>query len=153
MSRAPLICLLLVLPVAAYSDGGMWTFHDFPAELVKREYGADISGAWLDRVRTATIRLSNCTASFVSPDGLILTNHHCAEACLDDHSSAAHNLVKDGFLARSRAEELKCSTQIADILLDTEDITAKVAAALHGLNQQAANHARIKTLTQLEQAC
>ena len=102
MLRARLTCFLLMLPVAAYSAGGMWAFHDFPAQLVKREYGADISSAWLDRVRTATIRLSNCTASFVSADGLMLTNHHCAEACLDDHSSASHNLVRDGFLARTR---------------------------------------------------
>ena len=151
MLRAPLICLML--PVAAYGDGGMWTFQDFPAELVKREYGADINSAWLERVRTATIRLSNCTASFVSADGLMLTNHHCAEACLDDHSSASHNLLRDGFLARTRDEELKCSAQIAEVLMDTENITAKVAAAVQGLDEQAANRARKQTLTQQEQAC
>jgi hypothetical protein len=100
-SCLPAVLVLLVSP-PAFSDGGMWTFHDFPQDLVKRQYGADISSAWLDRVRTATIRLSNCTASFVSPDGLILTNHHCAEACLDEHSSSERNLVRSGFLARSR---------------------------------------------------
>ena len=113
----------LVLPVLllgsppAFSDAGMWTFHDFPQDLVKRQYGADVSSAWLDRVRTATIRLSNCTASFVSPDGLILTNHHCAQACLDEHSSSERNLLRGGFLARSREQELKCGTQIADVLM------------------------------------
>jgi peptidase S46-like protein len=145
--------LVLLVSAPAFSDGGMWTFHDFPQALVKREYGADISAAWLERVRTATIRLSNCTASFVSANGLILTNHHCAAACLDDHSTGERNLVKDGFLARSREEELKCGTQIADVLMDMEDITAKVSAALAGLDVQAANEARKKTLTQLEQAC
>jgi hypothetical protein len=153
MLRAPLLCLMLMLPVAAYGDGGMWAFQDFPAELVKREYGVDINSAWLERVRIATIRLSNCTASFVSADGLMLTNHHCAEACLDDHSNASHNLVRDGFLARTRDEELKCSAQIADVLMDTENITAKVAAAVQGLDEQAANRARKQTLTQQEQAC
>jgi hypothetical protein len=154
MRRSPLFCLvLLIISVPAFSDGGMWTFHDFPAALVRRDHGVDITPAWLDRVRTATIRLSNCTASFVSPDGLILTNHHCSEACLDDHSTTARNLVRDGFLARSREEELKCGTQIADVLMEMEDVTPKVAAALQGLNDKEANTARKKTLTQLEQAC
>ena len=153
MGRAALLTLVVLISTPAFSDGGMWTFHDFPRQLVQREYGADIGPAWLERVRTATIRLSNCTASFVSANGLMLTNHHCAEACLDDHSTAEHNLLRDGFLAHGRAEELKCDTQIADVLMETEDITAKVLAALAGLDVKAANEARKKTLTQLEQAC
>src|SRR5215469_5092864 len=154
MRRGALLCLVLLLVSApAFSDGGMWTFHDFPEALVKREHGVDITPAWLDGVRTATIRLSNCTASFVSPDGMILTNHHCSEACLDDNSTPTRNLVRDGFLARSREEELKCGTQIADVLMEMENVTAKVAAALQGLNEKEANTARKKTLTQLEQAC
>ena len=80
----------------------MWTFQEFPHALLKREHGADVSDAWLERVRTATIRLSNCTASFVSPEGLILTNHHCAEACLDEHSSKERNLLRRG-LSRAHA--------------------------------------------------
>lgn len=147
------VLILLLLSTPAFSDGGMWTFHDFPRQLLKREHDVDISPAWLDRVRTATIRLSNCTASFVSANGLILTNHHCAEACLDDHSTAERNLIRDGFLARSRAEELKCGTQIADVLMEAEDVTAKVIAALTGLDEKAANEARKKILTQLEQGC
>src|SRR5256885_663452 len=154
MRRSSLAALLaLLVSPAAFSDAGMWTFHDFPHDLVKRQYGADIGSAWLDRVRSATLRLSNCTASFVSPDGLILTNHHCAESCLDDHSSSEHNLVRSGFLARSRGEELKCGTQIADVLMGVENVTDKVAAAIRGLDDRAANDTRKKTLTQLEQAC
>ena len=154
MRRHPLLALASLIACApAFGDAGMWTFHDFPAALVKREYGADINGAWLDRVRTATIRLANCTASFVSPEGLILTNHHCAEACLDDNSSAQRNLVRDGFLARTRAEELKCGTQIADVLMEMENVTGKVADAVRGLDDKAANDQRKKTLTQLEQSC
>jgi len=143
----------LLISAAAFADGGMWTFHDFPRQLLAREYGFDMSPAWLERVRTATIRLSNCTATFVSASGLILTNHHCAETCLDDHSTAERNLVRDGFLARSRSEELKCGTQVADVLMDTENVTAKVVAALRGLDDKTSNEARKKTLTQLEQAC
>ncbi len=145
--------IVLLGPALAFGDAGMWTFHDFPHELLRREHGTDLSAAWLDRVRLSTIRLSNCTASFVSPEGLILTNHHCAEQCLDEHSSSERNLLRSGFNARSRAEELRCGAQIADVLVGMEDITAKVAAALAGLPAQAANDTRKKTLTQLEQAC
>src|SRR5580658_9021485 len=125
----PLVILGLLAAPPVFSDPGMWTFHDFPRELLKREHGADIDSAWLDRVRTSTIRLSNCTASFISPEGLILTNHHCSEACLDEHSTSEQNLVRAGFLARSRDKELKCTAQVADVLMGTENVTAKVSAA------------------------
>ena len=147
------VSLLLLASAPAFGDAGMWTFHDFPQDLVKRQYGADISSAWLDRVRSATLRLSNCTASFVSPAGLILTNHHCAEGCLDEHSTSEQNLLRGGFLARSREQELKCGTQIADVLMSVENVTDRVAAAIRGLDDRAANDTRKKTLTQLEQAC
>jgi hypothetical protein len=146
------LALLLGAP-PALGDPGMWTFHDFPSALVKKEHGAVIDQAWLDRVRTATIRLSNCTASFVSPDGLILTNHHCSESCLDEHSTAEQPLVKDGFLARTRERELRCGTQVADVLMGMENVTAKVDAAIRGLDDKTANDTRKKTLTQLEQTC
>jgi Peptidase S46 len=154
MRRARFVLLSMpLISLPALADPGMWTLHDFPRQLVEREYGVDISPAWLERVRTATIRLSNCTASFVSANGLILTNHHCSEACLDEHSSAQHNVLKDGFLARTRKDEIKCGTQIADVLMDMEDITAKVSAALAGLDAKAANDTRKRTLTRLEQTC
>ncbi len=153
--RRPLLLVLLALLVAppAFSDAGMWTYHDFPRELLKREHGVDIDSAWLDRVRTSTVRLSNCTASFVSREGLILTNHHCSEACLDEHSTSEQNLVRAGFLARTRDKELKCGAQVADVLVGMENVSAKVAAAIKGLDDKKANETRKKTLAQLERAC
>ena len=89
MFRFPSLTLALLLTVVtvtavpvAHADEGMWTFDNFPAARVKQLYGADIDSKWLDRVRLASVRLSNCSASFVSNDGLILTNHHCIESCL-----------------------------------------------------------------------
>ena len=148
-----LVILPALLAAPACADPGMWTFHDFPSELVKKQHGVDIDQAWLDRVRTSTVRLANCTASFVSPDGLILTNHHCSESCIDEHSTAERNLLKNGFLARRREQELRCGTQVADVLMAMENVTVKVAAAIRGLDDKAANDARKKALTQLEQAC
>ncbi|HYB66540.1 MAG TPA: S46 family peptidase, partial [Steroidobacteraceae bacterium] len=110
LSALPVLAVLAGLPLLlaaprAHADPGMWTFDNFPGDLLKRRYGADISRPWLDRVRSSVIRLSNCTASFVSPDGLILTNHHCSESCLDEHSTPEKNLLRTGFLARSRRDE------------------------------------------------
>ena len=154
MRRSALLSLIVFLISApAFGDSGMWTFQDFPHDLLKRTHGADVSPAWLDRVRTATIRLSNCTASFVSPDGLILTNHHCSESCLDEHSTKDKNLVSEGFLARTREQEVRCGTQIADVLMDTENITAKVGSATAGLDVKSANEKRKATMTTLEQQC
>ena len=146
-----LAAVLTVGPV--YADEGMWTFDNFPSATVAQKYGVTIDSRWLDQVRLSIVRLSNCTASFVSPDGLILTNHHCAEACLADHSTPEHSLIETGFLAAERSEEEKCGTQIADTLVEMENITARVNAATHGQDAKAANETRKRTLTALEQSC
>ena len=155
--KLPTLTLFALLTVctglAAHADEGMWTFHNPPTALVKQKYGIDITPQWLEHVRLSTVRLSNCTASFVSPNGLILTNFHCSWTCLEDHSTKDKSLLDEGFLAPSREKELRCEQQVADILMSYEDITTKVAAATQGLDDKAANDARKKTLTQLEQAC
>jgi len=147
-----LVPALLVMGTA-HADEGMWTFHNPPTQLVKQKYGVDLSPAWLERVRLATVRLSNCTASFVSPNGLILTNFHCSWSCLDEHSTKEKSLLTDGFVAGGREKEIRCESQVADVLVSYEDITARVAAATRGLDDRTANDTRKKTLTQLEQAC
>ena len=147
------LSVAIAIPALALADEGMWTFDNFPAATVKQQYGADITPAWLDHVRLSTVRLSNCTASFVSPEGLILTNHHCAAQCLAEISSPQQDRLKDGYLARDRSEEVRCPTQYADVLVGMENITAKVAAATRGKDDKAAGEARKRALTQLEQAC
>jgi hypothetical protein len=156
MTRSPLRALpalLAALPLLAAADEGMWTFDNFPAAAVRQSLGVDITPQWLDRVRRSTVRLAGCTASFISPEGLALTNHHCVAACIAELSSAAHDRLRDGFLARTRAEELRCSKQTADVLMEIEDVTAKVAAATAGKDPKAAGEERRKALTRLEQAC
>src|SRR6202521_5989678 len=111
----------------AHADEGMWTFDNFPSAAVKRDFSADITPTWLEHVRLSTLRLTNCTASFVSPEGLILTNHHCVESCLAELSSKDNSLLDRGFGAQKRTDERRCSTQLADILVGMEDVTAAVA--------------------------
>ncbi len=146
--------VLLMLSGAAFADEGMWTFDNFPKELVKEKLGVEITDAWLDHARLATTRLeSGCTGSFISPNGLILTNHHCASECLAQMSTPQKDMLADGFLAASRSLEPACKTEQISVLVAMEDITAKVSAATQGLDDSAANSARKKELTRLEQAC
>src|ERR1700722_16336456 len=137
----------------AHAEEGMWTFDDFPAAAIKRSFGVDITPPWLEHVRLSTLRLTNCTASFVSSEGLILTNHHCVESCLAELSSKEKSLLELGFSAPTRKEELRCPAQYGDVLVGTENITDEILKAESGLGEAAANDARKKKLTQLEQAC
>jgi hypothetical protein len=139
--------------LSAMANEGMWTFENFPTAAVRQSFGANITPAWLDHVRLSTLRLTNCTASFVSREGLILTNHHCIESCLAELSSKEQSLVELGFQASARKEEQRCPAQHADVLVGTENITDAVLKADSGLSDAAANTARKKLLTSLEQAC
>ena len=146
--------ILFVSASPALADEGMWTFDAFPAAAVEKAHGVRISQNWLDRVRAGTVRLSvGCTGSFVSPDGLILTNHHCVEECLANLSTRETSVVDSGFLAAKRGEERVCPGENADVLVEMEDVTARVAKAIAGLSAKAANDARKQALTALEQEC
>jgi hypothetical protein len=137
----------------AAADEGMWTFDNFPSAAVEQRYGVEIDEAWLERIRLSIVRLSGCTASFVSEEGLILTNAHCVQGCLAQHSSREQSLIETGYVAADRSRELACSTQIADVLMQMQDVTDEVTAATLGMEDMAANEARKQALTQLEQTC
>jgi hypothetical protein len=151
--RGILLALACMAALPAFAEEGMWTFDNFPSSTVKGHYGTEITPAWLDHVRLSTIRLANCTASFVSREGLILTNHHCVESCLAELSSKDKSLVELGFAAADRNAEQRCPAQLADVLMGTEDVTDVMSKAIAGLSDTAANDARKRTLTMLEQAC
>jgi Peptidase S46 len=151
--RGFLLVLACVAALPTFAEEGMWTFDNFPSNTVKQHYGANITPAWLDHVRLSTIRLANCTASFVSPEGLILTNHHCVESCLAELSTKDKSLLELGFAAADRNAEQRCPAQLADVLVGTEEVTDAVSKAIAGLSDTAANDARKRMLTTLEQGC
>ena len=124
------VCLFSAGTVSA--DEGMWTFDNFPAKAVKAKYGVSIDRKWIDRVRVASVRLNNCSASLVSKDGLVLTNHHCARACAQNLSTAKTNYIKDGFFAAKREDEKLCPGMTAEILVKTDDVTDRVTNATKG---------------------
>ncbi|HEV8334043.1 MAG TPA: S46 family peptidase [Steroidobacteraceae bacterium] len=150
------LCLLLLAGFAcpAVADEGMWTFDNFPKAAVKQKYGVDIDDAWLGRLQRSIARLEGgCTGSFVSPDGLVLTNHHCARECIGDLSSAGENFIENGFNSGTRAGERKCPSGIVSVLVSIEDVTAKVSAATASLADAKANEVRKQTLSRLESEC
>jgi hypothetical protein len=111
-------CLLLLIGFAsaALADEGMWTFDNFPKATVQQKYGVAIDDAWLARLQRSITRLEGgCTGSFASPEGLVLTNHHCAMGCIADLSTASDNFVDKGFnradapaSASARAQSSRC---------------------------------------------
>jgi len=154
MKRSIVFLLASFAGLAAHAEEGMWTFDNPPRAAIKQAYGVEVTDAWLKRLRLATIRLEQgCTASFISRDGLILTNHHCAESCIAQNSTAERDLLAGGFKAANREQELRCQAQAASVLVDMQSITDAVQAAVKGLPDADANKARKKELTRLEQGC
>jgi hypothetical protein len=129
-------------PSTARADEGMWTFDNFPIQTVNDKYGTRIDQAWLDRVRNAAVRIQGCSASFVSDEGLILTNWHCVVGCAQELSSPEQDYVKNGFLTANREEEKRCPGQTAEVLVDIVDVTDRVLGAGAGLEGAAFNAAR-----------
>jgi hypothetical protein len=120
-------CLALV----AIAEEGMWTFDNFPAKLVQQKFGWAPDKAWLDRVQAAAVRLTGgCSASFVSPDGLVLTNHHCVATCVQNLSTAEQDYIKNGFVVQSREEERLCPGQQAEVVTSISDVTPRVQNAI-----------------------
>ncbi|MGQ0385294.1 MAG: S46 family peptidase [Gammaproteobacteria bacterium] len=154
MKRFAIAAVAALASLSAVADEGMWTFDNPPREAIAKKYGVTLDAAWLDRVQRATVRLeSGCTGSFISADGLVLTNHHCAAECIAQNSTPDNDLAGNGFYSGSREKELRCPEEAVSVLVGTEDVTAKVSAATAGLSAEAAAEARRAELTRLEQAC
>ena len=148
---ATAICALASQP--AMAEEGMWTFDGFPAEQVREQYGWAPDQAWLDTVRNSAVRLTGgCSASFVSPDGLILTNHHCVASCLFDNSDETADYLLNGFVADRRDAELKCPGQQAEVVTMISDVTPDVIGAIGSQTGEALTKARDAKIAELEKA-
>ena len=143
--RAALAALLLAatLTPAALADEGMWAFNNLPRAEIKKRYGFEVTDEWVRRVQSATVRFPNGTGSFVSPEGLVLTNYHIVEDIVGELSTAERDLAKTGFVAHTRDEELKIPGLALDQLVRIEDVTARVnGAAKAGMSDAEAGAAR-----------
>ena len=146
---------LTLMPGTPVQAGeGLWTFDNFPIDKVNAQYGTNIDQAWLDRVRLASVRLQGCSASFVSGEGLILTNHHCVVSCVQELSTAENDYVANGWMTASREEEKTCPGQTADVLMEIVDVTDRVLAAGQGMEGQAFSQARTAEIRAIQtEAC
>ena len=159
-----LILFVLILPLKAQSTvnldtvkaqkfdtGKMWSFDYPPTEYFKKTYNFSPDESWFEHVRLSALRLPNCTSSFVSENGLIMTNHHCARGFLERIKKEGEDLVKNGFFAKTLEEERKIPNYFADQLVLIQDVTDDVQkAASTGANadEKAKNKAeKIKEIT------
>lgn len=148
------VAALALFALPALADEGMWTFNNFPSQKVKEKYGFAPSQEWLDQVRLASARLAGgCSASFVSDSGLVMTNHHCARGCIQQLSSRARDYMRNGFYAKTLAEEKKCPAVEVNQLLEITDVTDRVRKATHGLSGAAFEKAEKAARAELEKTC
>lgn len=128
-----LAALVLAKPCKAQDElglGKMWTFERPPLSYLEREYGLKADEAWWNRMRLASLRFGRgCSASFVSPNGLILTNHHCARGAIAE-SQGTSDWVKDGFVAAEQQGEVKLSGLTVQQLVSMRDVTDRVQAGI-----------------------
>jgi hypothetical protein len=118
-------------PSRAFADEGMWLFNQPPRELLKQRYGFEPTDQWLDHLQKSAVRFnSGGSGSFVSADGLVMTNHHVAADALHKLSTADKDLLELGFHAKTREEEIKCVDLELNVLMSIEDVTERVNAAV-----------------------
>jgi hypothetical protein len=122
---------LQTLHVTALADEGMWPFNNVPRAEIKKKYGFEVTDEWLNKVRLASVRFNNGgSGSFVSPNGLVLTNYHIVEDIVGEVSTPQKDLAKEGFVAKTRAEEIKAPSLELNVLQSIEDVTARVNGAV-----------------------
>ncbi|PYU94252.1 MAG: hypothetical protein DMG25_07200 [Acidobacteria bacterium] len=143
--------LVCMATSAARADEGMWTFDNPPAKQLQR-YGFTPTPEWLDHVRLSSVRFNDGgSGSFVSPHGLVLTNHHVAFGQLQKVSTPQKDYVKDGFYARTPAQELKCPDLELNVLISIENVTARVESVLKpGMSDKDALEARKAEIAKIE---
>jgi hypothetical protein len=122
---------LQTINLTALADEGMWTFNNVPRAEIKKKYGFDVTDEWLKKVQLASVRFNNGgSGSFVSPNGLVLTNYHIVEDIVNEVSTPQKDLAKEGFVAHTRAEEIKAPSLELNVLMSIEDVTTRVNGAV-----------------------
>ena len=130
--------LLMAVAPAIHAEEGMWTFDNPPLKQLAAKYNFHPSQAWLDHLRLSSVRLNDGgSGSFVSPNGLVLTNHHVARGQLQKNSTAEHDYLRDGVYAATPDAEMKSPDLEINVLVSMEDVTARVQGAAKDIPDEA----------------
>ena len=135
-----------------YSDEGMWLYDDPPLEKLKAKYNYSPSAEWLEHLQKASVRFNNGgSGSFVSADGLVISNHHVGAGALEKLSTEENNIFANGFYAPTPAEELRCHDLELNVLMSIEDVTDQVNAVIRpGMSSEEAVKARREVMAKIE---
>ena len=154
LTFALLASLLMGVGGVIQADEGMWVFDNLPLKQLRDKYGFEPSKAWIEQLRGSAVRFNNGgSGSFVSADGLVMTNHHVGADTLQKLSTKEKDYYKVGFLARTRAEELKAPDLELNVLVEIRDVTAEVLAAVKpGSTDADANTAKRAKMSEIEKA-
>ena len=148
-----LLTMLLAMPAARAAEG-MWPLSNLPTAALKGRFGFTPTAKWIRQVQLASVRLAGgCSGSFVSPHGLVLSNHHCAVGCLEGLSRPGQDLMARYFYAATRKEEPRCPAMEIEQLVSMRNVTATVNRATHGRSGAAFAAAMRAVSNRLESAC
>ena len=139
-----ILIVALAITTPALADEGMWLFNAPPLKQLKEKYQFEPSPQWLEHLQKASVRFnSGGSGSFVSSNGLVITNHHVGADTLQKMGSAEHNYLRDGFYAKTQADEIKSTDLELNVLISIEDVTARVTSTLKpGMTSDQASTAR-----------
>jgi hypothetical protein len=152
-ARSVAVAAALAWSAIAVADDGMWTFDNPPVDQVRQRYGVSLTPELMAHLQRSAVHYG-ASASFVSPQGLMLTNHHVALGCIEQLSSAGRDLVGHGFLAGSAGEELRCPGGTAQVLQSIEDVTERMRTAIAaGSTDEQRNELRKAAMAELEHGC
>src|SRR5579862_1715825 len=154
ISRAALLFVAASAAFSVLADEGMWTYDNFPTAKMQGRYGWAPDAAWLKHARLSSIRLAQgCSASLVSADGLVMTNHHCARECLSELADAQHDYIAHGFFAVTAAEEKRCPALEANQLVEITEVTKQMQSALEGKSGREFHEAERAAKARIESSC
>src|SRR3954452_19119325 len=146
------VCLIVASTLNVEADEGMWLYNQFPKKMLKDKHGFEPTDEWLKHVRLSSVRFnSGGSGSFVSSNGLVMTNHHVGADALQKLSTADRDLIKTGLHAKTQAEEVKCVDLELNVLMNIEDVTERVNAAVKpGQSAADAQQARRAVINTIE---
>jgi len=154
LTARPAAAQALVKEYPGLETGTMWTFDVPPLDYWAKRYGFQATPEWLEKVRLSAVRQPGCSASFVSGNGLVMTNHHCARGCIDAVTREGEDFLEDGFYAKTPGDERQCPNFWLDQLLGIRDVTDSVTAAVKaGMTPTQAAEARATAITDIQNRC